>query len=456
MEGRGARSSTTPAPPASSRSTRRPRRRTRCGCSAPACSASPSTASAWSMRDTGGGFGQKVMVQRDEMCLMLAAPKVGAPLKWVEDRRENLLAAGKSRHEHGDRDAWRSTPTARSRPRTSTSSDCGAYPTPWPVSTAAAVGMFFPGPYRVPRAGFADQGDLHEHRRAHRVPRSVAVRDARARGAARHRGAPHGHRPGRAAAPQPAAPRRAAVREPERHDLRQHLAARDVRAGARRSSTTTRSAPSRPTARAAGRYLGVGMSNYVEPSTPGFGSYAHRGGDDPHRAVGRGQRVHRRRLDREQPRDDRRPAHRRRARRAHRRRQHDPGRHRGHRLRRGRGREPQRVDDRGRGARDRDDPARAHRRDRRAQARGRRRRHRARREPGARPRHARRSASRSPRSPRSRTSSRTRCRPACPPGLEASARYTADAGVDLGERDARVHVRGRRRDRSASSSCATS
>ncbi|MGA8295593.1 MAG: molybdopterin cofactor-binding domain-containing protein, partial [Acidimicrobiales bacterium] len=49
------------------------------------------------MRDTGGGFGQKVMVQRDEMCVMLAAPKVGAPLKWVEDRRENLLAAGKSR-----------------------------------------------------------------------------------------------------------------------------------------------------------------------------------------------------------------------------------------------------------------------------------------------------------------------------------------------------------------------
>ena len=32
--------------------------------------------------------------------------------------------------------------------------DCGAYPTPWPVSTAAAVGMLFPGPYRVPRAGF--------------------------------------------------------------------------------------------------------------------------------------------------------------------------------------------------------------------------------------------------------------------------------------------------------------
>ena len=29
-------------------------------------------------RDTGGGFGQKVMVQREEMCLMLAARKVAA------------------------------------------------------------------------------------------------------------------------------------------------------------------------------------------------------------------------------------------------------------------------------------------------------------------------------------------------------------------------------------------
>ena len=33
-------------------------------------------------------------------------------------------------------------------------SDCGAYPTPWPVGTAAAVGVLFPGPYRVPRASF--------------------------------------------------------------------------------------------------------------------------------------------------------------------------------------------------------------------------------------------------------------------------------------------------------------
>ena len=32
--------------------------------------------------------------------------------------------------------------------------DAGAYPTPWPVGTAALTAMLFPGPYRVPQAGF--------------------------------------------------------------------------------------------------------------------------------------------------------------------------------------------------------------------------------------------------------------------------------------------------------------
>ena len=147
------------------------------------------------MRDTGGGFGQKVLVQRDEMCLMLAAPKVGAPLKWVEDRSENLLAAGKSRHEHGDRDDGVRRRRRDPAPRTSTSCpDCGAYPTPWPVGPGGRGRHALPR--SVPRAArrLRDQVDLHEHRRAHRVPRAVAVRVARPRGAARHRGAPDGHR----------------------------------------------------------------------------------------------------------------------------------------------------------------------------------------------------------------------------------------------------------------------
>ena len=53
------------------------------------------------MRDTGGGFGQKIMNQREEMVLMLLARMLDVPVKWVEDRRENLLAAGTVAREHG-------------------------------------------------------------------------------------------------------------------------------------------------------------------------------------------------------------------------------------------------------------------------------------------------------------------------------------------------------------------
>ena len=106
------------------------------------------------MRDTGGGFGQKVQPMREDMCVMLAAPKVPGPLKWIEDRRENLMAASMARHEHADaRIAFDSDGTILAA-SIDYVQDVGAYPTPWPVGTAMAVGMFFPGPYRIPQATF--------------------------------------------------------------------------------------------------------------------------------------------------------------------------------------------------------------------------------------------------------------------------------------------------------------
>ncbi len=305
------------------------------------------------MRDTGGGFGQKVMVQRDEMCLMLAAPKVGAPVKWVEDRRENLLAAGKSRHEHGTASRWRSTPTARSQAAyIDFVSDCGAYPTPWPIGPAAAVGMLFPGPYRVPRAGFATKSIYTNTvgRTAYRGPWQfeTLAREVLLDIAAREMGI------------DPVELRRRNVLRRDElpytnpngmpydnispaETLEQALAMLDYDAFRKEQAE----------ARTAGRYLGVGVSNYVEPSTPGMGYYATEaatiriepsGAINVYIAGGSTGKQHR---------DDRRPARGRRARREHRRRQHDPGRHRRHRLRRGRGREPQRVDDRRRDTRDR-------------------------------------------------------------------------------------------------------
>ncbi|NTY59449.1 xanthine dehydrogenase family protein molybdopterin-binding subunit [Mycolicibacterium sphagni] len=105
-------------------------------------------------RDTGGGFGQKVVPMREDMCIMLAARKVPAPLKWIEDRRENLMSAGQARHVDGRARMAFDADGAITAVAIDFLQDIGAYPTPYPVLTTAAIGMFFPGPYRVPKSSF--------------------------------------------------------------------------------------------------------------------------------------------------------------------------------------------------------------------------------------------------------------------------------------------------------------
>jgi len=224
-------------------------------------------------RDTGGGFGQKVLVQRDEMCVMLAAPKVGAPLKWVEDRRENLLAAGKSRHEHGHARMAFAADGAIQGAFIDFVQDCGAYPTPWPVSTAAAVGMLFPGPYRVPRAGFttktiytntvgraAYRGPWQFETLAREVLLDIAARrmdidpvELRRRNLLRRDELPY--------------------RNPNGMTY-DHISPLETFEQALAMLDYPAFRSEQVDARTVGRYLGVGTSSYVEPSTPGYGSYA--------------------------------------------------------------------------------------------------------------------------------------------------------------------------------------
>ncbi|KRE26598.1 xanthine dehydrogenase [Mycobacterium sp. Soil538] len=106
------------------------------------------------MRDTGGAFGQKVVPMREDMCILLAARKVPSALKWIEDRRENLMSAGQSRHVDGKVRMAFDDDGKILAADIDFVQDVGAYPTPYPVLTTAAIGMFFPGPYRVPKASF--------------------------------------------------------------------------------------------------------------------------------------------------------------------------------------------------------------------------------------------------------------------------------------------------------------
>jgi len=335
------------------------------------------------MRDTGGAFGQKIMVQRDEMCLMLVAPKMGVPVKWVEDRRENLISAGQSRHEHGAVRMAFDTDGAILAAAIDFVSDCGAYPTPWPVGTAGVVGMLLPGPYRVPKASFTAKTFYTNTvgRAAYRGPWQfeTLARELLLDIAARRIGIdPMQLR------------RRNLLREDELpytnpnglpYDsiaplatFEQALEMLDYE-GFRREQAQ---------ARAAGRYLGVGLSTYVEPSTPSFGYYATEAATIRVEPSGKVNVLHCRRVCGQQHRDHCRAARRRRARRAHRRRRDDPGGHRSHRLRRGSRRKPERIHDRWRDRGGGGDVAGTDRGHRGAQAGGFAGRHRAGRQPGQR------------------------------------------------------------------------
>jgi len=48
-------------------------------------------------KDVGGAFGLKNHPWKEEVAVILAALEFGRPLKWIEDRYENLIAANQAR-----------------------------------------------------------------------------------------------------------------------------------------------------------------------------------------------------------------------------------------------------------------------------------------------------------------------------------------------------------------------
>ncbi|MBX6387861.1 MAG: xanthine dehydrogenase family protein molybdopterin-binding subunit [Frankia sp.] len=219
------------------------------------------------MRDTGGAFGLKVVPGREEQCVLLAARKVAGPLKWIEDRRENLLCH-QARHESGRaRIAFAADGTILAA-SIDHLQDMGAYPTPWQVGPGAAVGMLFPGPYRVPVATWTSTS-VHSNT-AGRVPyrgpwqfESLA-REVLLDIAARDLGI------------DPVELRRRNLLS--RDDLPwtnpngmpyDHASPRETFEAALAALGYDAFRAEQRAARAHGRYLGVGTSSYLEPTTSG-------------------------------------------------------------------------------------------------------------------------------------------------------------------------------------------
>ena len=107
------------------------------------------------MGDVGGAFGQKVFSGRDVMAVLLAARDLGRPLKWIEDRRENLMAANSARV---DRLTVTMAVDASGQilgAEINHLTDSGAYPLGGAPARSAQMVSMFPGPYRIGRLGWS-------------------------------------------------------------------------------------------------------------------------------------------------------------------------------------------------------------------------------------------------------------------------------------------------------------
>lgn len=101
--------------------------------------------------DVGGGFGQKSVLQREDVALCLAARELGRPVKWIEDRIENLSAGHHAREETCYVEAAVTSDGAILGLRSRLFTDAGAYPAiPLPAQNWTALGAsYIPGHWKV-------------------------------------------------------------------------------------------------------------------------------------------------------------------------------------------------------------------------------------------------------------------------------------------------------------------
>lgn len=222
--------------------------------------------------DVGGGFGQKMFPTRDEAVIMLAGRLLAQPVRWIEDRRESLMAANQARLDEAtvtmalDGDARILAAKVHLR------EDVGAYPPGGNGSVAAFVAMLFSGPYRIGTVAFSNDAYYTNTcgRAAYRGPwlMETVAREQMIDHVAREIGidplelrrrnvVQHGDLPF-------TLPSGLVYDQVTAHETLEQAAAM-IDVGAFRAEQAA--------ARAQGRLLGLGFSLSVEPSAVAFGSW---------------------------------------------------------------------------------------------------------------------------------------------------------------------------------------
>jgi len=107
-------------------------------------------------KDVGGGFGLKNHPWKEEAAVLIAALKFGRPLKWIEDRYENLISANQSREQEMTLQVAFDNDGKLLASHGDYSCNVGAYPQLSECNIA--VHMFVWAAYKMPAYGFLTRG----------------------------------------------------------------------------------------------------------------------------------------------------------------------------------------------------------------------------------------------------------------------------------------------------------
>lgn len=107
-------------------------------------------------KDVGGSFGLKSQAWREEMAVIAGGMLLGRPVKWIEDRLENLTSANQAREQECTMRIAFDADGKLLASHVDYALNNGAYPH-FPDASMAAM-MFFWAAYKLPRYGFRAQG----------------------------------------------------------------------------------------------------------------------------------------------------------------------------------------------------------------------------------------------------------------------------------------------------------
>ena len=100
--------------------------------------------------DVGGGFGARGELYPEDYLVPIASRRTGRPVKWIEDRRENLTATNHSRDIVCDLEIAATAEGEILGMRATVQGDMGAYIRTNGGVIPSKAAQFLPGPYRIP------------------------------------------------------------------------------------------------------------------------------------------------------------------------------------------------------------------------------------------------------------------------------------------------------------------